>query len=228
MGNEVIAGSGEAWADRAAARSPSVQKSRDRSTKRAKMLVDGARRLILVKGVSFTTQELATEAGVTLKTFYRYFASKDQLLLAVFENILTEQILRIEAAARELPDPISRIRFYVTSAMGSFRESSRADDESWAQFITAEHWRLYQIFPEEMSQADQLYADLIEAELRQATEEGLLRATDPHQHSWFVMQLIMAVFHHYAFGTRPTHIEETAEQLWEFCLAAFGGNRGDV
>ncbi|WP_254190556.1 TetR/AcrR family transcriptional regulator [Nocardia noduli] len=187
-------------------------------------IVHGARRLIQVKGVSFTTRELATGAGVTLKTFYRYFASKDQLLLAVFESILAEQTQRIEAAARELSDPLSRIHFYVTATVDSLGESSRAEEQSWARFMTAEHWRLHQIFPEEMSEADQLFADLIERELRQATAEGLLRTTDPRQASWFAMQLVMAVFHHYSYAAPETRLEQTSDQLWAFCLAAFDGS----
>ena len=42
------------------------------------------------KGDAFTTQELVKEAGVALQTFYRYFASKDELLLAVIADAMAD------------------------------------------------------------------------------------------------------------------------------------------
>ena len=69
------------WAERAAERSPVVQRSRDRGVEQAKSIVAAARRLMESKGPSFTTQELIKEAGIALQTFYRYFPGKDYLLL---------------------------------------------------------------------------------------------------------------------------------------------------
>ena len=54
------------WAERAAERSPVVQRSRDRGVEQAKSIVAAARRLVESKGPSFTTQELIKEAGIAL------------------------------------------------------------------------------------------------------------------------------------------------------------------
>ena len=80
------------WAERAADRSPVVHRSRARSIEQAKSMVDAARRLIAQKGERFTTQELVKEAGVALQTFYRHFEGKDQLLLAVLEESIAEDV----------------------------------------------------------------------------------------------------------------------------------------
>ena len=40
-------------------------------------------RLVGAKGADFTIVELCREADVALQTFYRYFGSKDQLLVAL-------------------------------------------------------------------------------------------------------------------------------------------------
>ncbi len=206
------------WADRAAERSRSVQRSRARSLAQAKTIVAAAQRLIWAGGSSFTTQDLAKEAGVALQTFYRHFASKDQLLLAVFENIVGEWTAEVEHAARGLPDPIARLRFYIVSAL----ETVSGDVGDGPRFVTAEHWRLYQLFPDEIDHANQAVADLIERELRAGEAAGLLRPRDPATDSWLAMKLVMAVFHHCAFASTRGSIDETAEYMWSFCAAAFG------
>ena len=47
-----------AWAERAAERSPGVQRSRARSVQHARAIIDAARRLVGEQGGNFTTQEL--------------------------------------------------------------------------------------------------------------------------------------------------------------------------
>ena len=205
------------WADRVADRSPTVQRSRMRSVQQAKGIVDAARRLLDTKGDKFTTQELVKEAGVALQTFYRHFGGKDQLLLAVVEEVIAEACAGLETMGAELDDPVERLHCYITTALrGVF-----ADDLVGPQFITAEHWRLDQLFPEEMARANQPFADLVERELRDAAAAGRLHPNDPRQDAWFVMKLVMAVFHHYAFAPRTEPMDDIAERTWEFCLAAF-------
>jgi AcrR family transcriptional regulator len=207
------------WADRVAERSPTVQRSRMRSVQQAKGIVDAARRLLEVKGDKFTTQELVKEAGVALQTFYRHFGSKDQLLLAVVEEVIAEACENLETGAAAMEDPVERLHFYVTNAL----HGVEVDDMAGPQFMTAEHWRLYQLFPDEVARANQPFADLVERALRDAAATGALRPGDPPRDAWMVMKLVMAVFHHYSFAARPEHMDDVGEQVWGFCLAAFGG-----
>jgi AcrR family transcriptional regulator len=206
--------------DRATDRSPAVQRSRARSAQQMTAITRAAYRLIREKGTSFTTQDLTKEAGLALQTIYRHFPSKDQILLAVVEEVIADQSAVLEAAARQLPDPIARLRFYITSTLDSLRGDG---DHSGPQFITAEHWRLHQLFPDEMAQASQPFGDLVERELREAAAQGLLRPRDPAADAWFVMKLVMSVYHHYAFATAKEPIDDIARKLWSFCLTALGG-----
>ena len=209
------------WAERAADRSPTVQRSRARQIEQAKVIVDAARRLIAERGARFTTHELVKEAGVALQTFYRLFGGKDQLLLAVFEDLIAENCARYEEAARQLPDPVARLHFYVTAALHTL---SGGDAGIAPRFVTAEHWRLHQLFPEEMSRATQPFTDLVATQLEQAAADGLLAPNDPQRAAWFVTKLVMAVFHHYAFADLPDDATAIGDDLWAFCLAAVGGS----
>src|SRR5207344_2436590 len=49
-------------------------------------------------GSSLTVQEVADEAGQSLRTLYQYFSSKDDLLLAVFEEAMRTYAQLIERA----------------------------------------------------------------------------------------------------------------------------------
>lgn len=182
-------------------------------------MVAAARRLVMQKGSSFTTQEVVKEAGVALQTFYRHFPGKDQLLLAVIEDLIAENCARYEERARDLPDPVARLHFYVTTALSGID----TDESAGPRFITAEHWRLHQLYPDELAQATQPFSDLVLREITAAEAEGLLAPTDAPRDAWLVTEVIMTVFHHHAFATTGQAAGEIADHVWRFCLAALGG-----
>jgi AcrR family transcriptional regulator len=208
-----------AWAERAADRSPMVHRSRARSIEQARSMVDAARRLIAQKGERFTTQELVKEAGVALQTFYRHFEGKDQLLLAVMEDTIAEGASEFEAAARHLPDPLARLHFYVGTAL----EGVRGGDHLGPRFITSEHWRLHQLFPDEMAHATKPVTDLFLREITEAQTQGVVAPADPERAAWLMTKLIMATYHHYAFASDDEGAATVTEDVWTFCLAALGG-----
>ena len=210
--------SATAWSERLADRSPTVQSARTRSVQQARVFIDAARRLIDEKGQSFTTHDLVKEAGVALQTFYRYFGGKDELLLAVIEDMIAEACEAYVARARHASSAVERLRSHVVSVV----ERLDADDErAGGRFIAAEHWRLAQLFPEELSRATRPYTDMLEVEIAAAAEEGTIRSTDPARDAWIVTQLVMSVFHHHSFSTAKD--PALATDVWRFCLQALGG-----
>jgi AcrR family transcriptional regulator len=185
----------------------------------ASMILDAARRLVLRKGDAFTTQELVKEAGVALQTLYRYFATKDQLLLAVFADMIAAAAAAYRDASSDLPDPVDRLRHHITSVLDTLdRDGEQA---AAARFIASAHWELQRSYPDEIAAATQPFADLLLTEIRLATAAGRLRPADPERAAWFVNELVRSVYHHYAF---TAHRSPTMrDDLWRFCLAALGG-----
>jgi AcrR family transcriptional regulator len=206
--------------ERAAERSAAVQRSRTRIAQQVRSMLDAALRLIREKGDSFTTQELVKEAGVALQTFYRYFASKDELLLAVIADAMTDACARWEAAASELPDPIARLRFYITTIVEEL--DREVGEGGTARFVVSTHWRLHRVFPNELAEAEKPLADLLLTEINAATKAGLLRPSNPEWDAWFIVELVRAVYFYYAYAPRE---KDAHERLWEFCLAALGGHK---
>jgi AcrR family transcriptional regulator len=88
----------------------SLRTARQRSIDRGAALVDAASRLLdRAGGDGFTVQEVADEAGQSLRTLYQYFESKDDLLLAVFEEAMALYAGLIRDAIAPLSDPLERL-----------------------------------------------------------------------------------------------------------------------
>ncbi|MCV7302683.1 TetR/AcrR family transcriptional regulator [Mycobacterium barrassiae] len=185
-------------------------------------MLDAARTLIDAKGDDFTTQELAAEAGVALQTFYRYFASKDELLLAVIGDAMSEAVERWAATAGELPDPLARLKYYITSTLERLAGDTR--DAAMSKFVVSTRWRLHKQFPKELEEAEKPFVDLVRVEIEAAIDAGLLNPPDPEWDSWFLVELVRSVYHYYAFAEHTdSDLETVKEKLWRFCLAALGG-----
>ncbi|UGQ10998.1 TetR/AcrR family transcriptional regulator [Yinghuangia sp. ASG 101] len=207
-------------AERATHRSPAIPRSQARSAQQSRAITRAARRLIIEKGLPFTTAELTKESGVALQTIYRHFDGKDQVVLAVMKEVIAEHAVRAEAEALLLNDPVARLRLYITGTLNSLRLGM---DLTGPQCITAEHWRLYQLFPDDVARATQPFGALIERELVEAAAQGLLTPQNPTRDAWVAIRLVTATYHHYAFATVYDSVDEIADQVWAFCLAAFGG-----
>jgi AcrR family transcriptional regulator len=207
--------------ERAAERSPLMRERRSRNVRQMQIMVEAAKRLIARKGSGFTTQELAREAGVALQTFYRHFGGKDQLLLATMEDLHTTNAAGYAAAARDLPDPLARLHYYVVAALTTLDSPDPLVQPP--RFVTAEHWRLHQLFPEEMALATQPTIDLFASDLRAAQEQGLIALTDVDRSAELMVMLVRTVYHHYAFKSTEETPAAIAEHVWEFCLTGIGG-----
>lgn len=211
------------WVERAVERSAAVQRSRERIAQQVRQMLDAARALIYAKGDDFTTQELAAEAGVALQTFYRYFASKDELLLAVIGDAMVDACHRWGEAARELPDPLARLRYYITVTLERLGGDGR--NAAMAKFVVATRWRLHRQFPKELEEAERPFVELLKREVQAATDAGLLNPPDVQWDTWLLVELMRSVYHYYAFAEHDdTELEVVKEQLWRFCLSALGGS----
>lgn len=102
------AGDGVHWHGRVVGRSLRVAQQRSIDNG-AKLIRAAARVLERNGGASLTVQEVADEAGQSLRTLYQYFASKDDLLLAVHEEAMRTFARLTAAAIAGLTDPVERL-----------------------------------------------------------------------------------------------------------------------
>lgn len=87
-------------------------------------LVRAATRLLREKGADFTIQDVANRAGVSRRALYTHFASKEDLMLAVYERALArEAMTRVRSRIEEFRDPLLRLRAYVETLLELAAES---------------------------------------------------------------------------------------------------------
>jgi TetR/AcrR family transcriptional regulator len=207
------------WAQRAVNRAPGVRTAPRPAIDRAQLIVDAARRLIDDKGAEFTTHQLVQEAGVAIQTLYKHFASKDAVILAALEDMVVENSHRMEEIGARFADPVERLRFYVYTVV----ESLHPDVGNSGRFIAAEHWRLFQLYPDEVTTATRSVAEILARQLRAAQEAGLLAPADVDYGAWLGNQLLLSVYHHYTFAKTQEPSDAIAERVWLFLLGAWGG-----
>lgn len=69
-------------------------------------LLAAARMLFAANGVELTTiAEIAEEADIAVGSFYNYFDTKDELLAALLQEALTEQLHALQARQAHVSDP---------------------------------------------------------------------------------------------------------------------------
>lgn len=94
-------------------------------------ILDAAERLILTRGIGqLAVEAVAAEAKVSKGGFFHHFATKDEMLLAVLDRLITRTNAEIEAAAAADPEPRgARLRAQIAltfDAEKEFVERTRA------------------------------------------------------------------------------------------------------
>jgi AcrR family transcriptional regulator len=96
-------------------RAPSQQRSRERVGR----ILDAAATLITEHGVDrLSTRAIATRAGVPVASLYRYFADRDEIILALVQRDTAEMDEQVAEAVGALEAPT--IRSLITATMRAF------------------------------------------------------------------------------------------------------------
>ena len=208
-----------AWEDRALERSLSA--ARDRSAARGRRLVDAARALANESGSSaFTVGDVATRAGISLRSFYRHFAGKDELLLALFEEEARLGVDLLDQALGDGGEPLERLRGYVVGLSEFVARGS-----GYAALLVREHLRLGESHPDEMRAALTPLVDFLELELRAASAAGDIREVDRND-AILVFSLILSHVHMAILFSPHEDPGAGSARLWAFCLAALAHHEG--
>lgn len=104
----------------------SLSKATQRSLDRGAGLIEAAARLMeRTKGDTFTVQDVANEAGQSLRSFYQHFGSKDDLFLAVFEEAMRIYAMLLLRDIDRYDKPLDRLIAGVISVAHLTRRSSQ-------------------------------------------------------------------------------------------------------
>jgi AcrR family transcriptional regulator len=184
----------------------------------ADRLVDAARARMWDSGVpAFTVTQVVADAGTSLKSFYRCFAGKDELLVALFEDDARRGADALEAMVQAQRDPAERLQVAV---VGLFRFITVDGRLPYAAALVREHLRLAESRPEELRMVLTPFVDLFARELRGAQRAGAVRAGDAERDARTLFHLVLSHLHALICHQIEDQPADVAAGLWEFCAAA--------
>ena len=207
------------WQRRVVGRS--LRTAAERSVDRGRALIDAAA-VVLERsgGDDITVQEVADEAGQSLRTLYQYFESKDDLLLAVFEEAMRTYALLIERAIGDLTDPLERLAGAMIAAARMPELSGRGLDRGLVRL----RLKLSEVQPDLVGRAQSAVTALVSDLVHEAAAAGQLHVADPEAATFMLLSLnasfITAATIGNDAGVRPPDVAGIAA----FCLRGLGAD----
>jgi TetR/AcrR family transcriptional regulator len=181
-------------------------------------LVEAARALMWETGAPvFTVTQVVAAAGTSLKSFYRCFESKDELLMALFEDDAQRGAAALATAVDQFDDPVARVRCAVEGLFGFITVDGRLP---YAAAFVREHLRLSESRPDQLRAVLQPFVDIFRAELDNAGRRGVLAVPDAERMARMLFHLVVSHLHALICHQIDESPTEVAADLWAFCAAA--------
>ncbi|MCU1457613.1 MAG: putative TetR family transcriptional regulator [Actinomycetia bacterium] len=200
----------------------SVQPARDRAEQEVRSLIAAAHAVLRRSGGSgLTVADVLAEAGLSTRAFYRHFASKDELVLAVFEREQESATTRLMAKIDAAADPRAALAAWVDETLALAYEPRRAGR---TQVLWSEGARLRAEFPTEF---DAIVGGLLEplvAILRAGAADGEFPLTDPEADAASIHAVVWNAVQRKLDGAPVPTRAATRAQLLRFCLGALGAD----
>jgi AcrR family transcriptional regulator len=197
----------------------SLKSARARAQDRSDRFVRAGIEIIKGTGdTGFTVQDVVDESGMSIRTFYLFFESKDDLLLAIHETILSSEVEpRLRRRCDVESDPIDKIKAFIEALFelsGNMVPSTRA-------FIVQQH-RLAESRPDDLDLAVEPQLNLFGELLSGAAGAGRVReGLDVETSARLLHHMILSVVEARVLGSKRS-ADISPDQVWELCAAAIG------
>ena len=206
------AGSGS-WKDRVLERS--LGKATQRSIDRGQAFISSA--LVLLdrsNGDGFKVEDVADEAGESVRCFYRHFASKDDLLLAVLEEAMERYAASIAAVIEPFDDPLDRL---AAALFGAVRLPHR-NKPGVNVGLSRLHLKLAEVDPAKVGIAREPVSSLMRALVDDAARAGVVDSIAPEASAYMLMALTATHVLNLTLGNEFGLRLPTDEEHVAFCL----------
>ncbi|HEV8064266.1 MAG TPA: TetR/AcrR family transcriptional regulator, partial [Acidimicrobiales bacterium] len=158
------------WQERTVERS--LKAARQRAISRGNTFIAAAVELLRTTGkVDFTVQEVVDRSGMSLRSFYQHFASKDDLLLAVVEETIRRHVEHARRRVETETEPVAKLRALLVAMFGS-----QETDDPASRGLALFHWHLADSRTGEFAASIQPYVDTVGEILAEGVAAGCFRA----------------------------------------------------
>jgi len=206
----------------------SLQSARARAHARSNRFVMAATQLLREKGnADFTVQDVVDRSRMSIRTFYKYFESKEDLMIAVYETVIArEAVPRLRKRIAKQRDPSTRLRAYVEGLLELTAQTGPA-----ARTLTIYENRLAETRPADLARAMKPQFDLLVELIEDvARSRPLRRDLTVETAARLIHYTVMAAVHRRVLGSQ-VDLDVPARTIWQYCssglgLAAGGAERG--
>jgi AcrR family transcriptional regulator len=191
----------------------SVAPRRQQAEDEVRALVDAGLAVLRKRGTSgLTVAEVLAEAGLSTRAFYRHFASKDELVLAVYEHEADRRNGELVVRLGRARSPRDALEVWVDELLALGFDTRRAHR---TRVLAREGARSQADFPAEFTAIVAGAVDPLAAVLRD------LPSPDPARDAWSVYAVTWELVQHKLRGAPVTRAQAKAHVL-RFCLPALG------
>lgn len=178
-------------------------------------ILHACQQLILEYGYrNFSMDQLAKQAGVSKRTLYRYFPSKDAVIEACVDFFMQSMVVSVDNILQQERDPskLVNLAFANLMAQGSFTLNQRSMNE------------LRHYYPHLWTKIDQFRQERIRyvfSSLSSVNNHSLFNDVDPRIALSVILASIQAVLNPDFILDNGFTFQEAAQQLSKILLAAF-------
>jgi AcrR family transcriptional regulator len=158
-------------------------------------------------------REILAETGLSTQAFYRYFQSKDELLLLLLDDGRRRLLATLERRMQRVDTAEARVRAWIEGVLAQATDSRAAGR---TRPFVADQDRLAESFPREQQASVDLLVDLLAGAI-----VGLHGRASARDDAVVVYRAAFgALRDHLIHGTTPTSAE--IDHLVNFCVAGIG------
>lgn len=170
------------------------------------------------ESVDFTVQDVVQRSGGSLRRFYQLFSSKDDLLLALFEELITQLVEHIPATVLAGAPPLHRLEICVRT-LWDFVRGQDAPSARVVRAMAALHNQLAVARPDGLRLAWDPLRQLISGIIADGVDDGSIRSDIEVEELSELFFDVSLASHLFALG-RVGSAHSRFEGLWGFCLGA--------
>lgn len=197
----------------------SLRSARARVHARSHRFVAAALRLLKEKAsTDFTVQDVVDRSRMSIRTFYKYFGSKEDLLLAVYETVVArEAVPRLRRRVERFRDPVRRLRAYIETLVEITSRAGAA-----GRMLIRYQNRLAESRPADLAAAMQPQFDLLRELIGDLVRtQPLPRGMDVDTAARLTHHTVLAAAHGRALGSEGV-ADLDGTMVWLFCASGMG------
>jgi AcrR family transcriptional regulator len=219
-----------AKADGAGARQPAPQPVLDSAAARAESRGDSLMRSALaILGetgrTDFTVLEVVERSKTSLRSFYQHFSGKEELLLALFEEVIATSTAEWRTQVEASQNVLDSLHYVVEQVHA---QAANPAGGGINRALSVFHLQLAESRPAEYARVLAPLRELILELVKRGADDDTFRTDiDADTLATIMMQTVVGAAHMHALGSEPTGEPIDTEQLWQFCLGGLvGGGSG--